>query len=57
MENRDKGLVQFEDNFCVHLYFVQGEILRKDVEIYICLDSIKENAKNHPELGQKWRSV
>lgn len=53
MERQDRGLVQFEDNFCVHLHFVQGEILRKDVEIFTCLDSIKENAKNQPELGQK----
>lgn len=35
MENRDKGLFQFEVNFCVHLYFVQGKTLRKDVEIFI----------------------
>lgn len=32
--------------FCVLLYFVQGETLRKDVEILTCLDSIMKNAKN-----------
>lgn len=41
MENRDKRLVQFEDNFCVHLYFVQGETLRIYVEIFTCLDEGK----------------
>lgn len=57
MENRNKRLVHFEDNFCVHLHFVEGEIFRKDVEIFTCLDSIRKNAKNQPELGEKWRCV
>lgn len=52
MENRDKRLVQFGDNFCVHLYFVQGEMLRIYVEIFTCLDSIKENEKKSD--SQNW---
>lgn len=37
--------------FCVRLYFDQGEALRRDVEILICMNSITENAKNQTAHG------